>query len=61
MLLEKSEIALSQAIDAINDNIGLEFIALDLREAMDALGEIVGQVTSEDILNNIFSQFCIGK
>ncbi|MBW1971401.1 MAG: tRNA uridine-5-carboxymethylaminomethyl(34) synthesis GTPase MnmE [Thermoplasmata archaeon] len=61
LLLEKSEIALSQAIDAINDNIGLEFIALDLREAMDALGEIVGQVTSEDILNNIFSQFCIGK
>ncbi len=38
-----------------------EFIAVDLRAALDSIGEIVGIVTSEDILNNIFSKFCIGK
>jgi tRNA modification GTPase len=38
-----------------------EFIAVSLRLAMDRLGEIVGVVTSEDVLNNIFANFCIGK
>ena len=38
-----------------------EFVSLDLRNAEDALGEIIGVVTSEDILNSIFSKFCIGK
>jgi tRNA modification GTPase len=38
-----------------------EFIALDLRRAIDAIGEIIGLVTTEDILDNIFSKFCIGK
>lgn len=38
-----------------------EFIALRLRLATDSLGEIIGLVTSEDILNNIFANFCIGK
>lgn len=38
-----------------------EFIAVDLRNAINSLGEIIGEVTSDDILNNIFSKFCIGK
>ncbi len=38
-----------------------EFIAVDLRAALDAIGEVVGVVTTEDILNSIFSRFCIGK
>jgi tRNA modification GTPase len=38
-----------------------EFIAVDLRNAESSLGEIIGKVTSDDILNNIFSKFCIGK
>lgn len=38
-----------------------EFLALDLREALDHIGEIIGITTAEDILNRIFSEFCIGK
>ncbi len=40
---------------------GYEFIAYDLRSALNALAEITGDITTEDILNNIFSHFCIGK
>ncbi len=38
-----------------------EFIAVDLRNAIDSLSEIIGIVTTDDILNNIFDKFCIGK
>lgn len=38
-----------------------EFLALDLREALDALGEITGETTSEDILDLVFGEFCLGK
>jgi tRNA modification GTPase len=38
-----------------------EFISVDLRNAESALGEIIGIVTNDDILNNIFSKFCVGK
>jgi len=40
---------------------GVEFIAADLRITIDALSEITGEITTDDILNNIFSTFCIGK
>jgi tRNA modification GTPase len=39
----------------------LDLAAVDLKEALDALGEITGEVTSQDILNAIFSRFCVGK
>jgi tRNA modification GTPase len=38
-----------------------EFIAMDLRMAVDILGEVVGEITTEDILDKIFQEFCIGK
>jgi len=41
--------------------MGYEFTAFDLKEASTALEEIIGKVTSDDILNNIFANFCIGK
>jgi tRNA modification GTPase len=38
-----------------------EFIASDMRSAVETLSEIIGEVTTNDILNNIFMNFCIGK
>lgn len=49
------------AKEALSNNVGYEFIAVDIRNAINSLSEISGQITSEDILNNIFSNFCIGK
>ncbi|KPK58536.1 MAG: hypothetical protein AMK73_09220 [Planctomycetes bacterium SM23_32] len=45
----------------IREGMGYEFAAVNLREAADALGEVTGQVTGQDILDRIFSAFCIGK
>jgi tRNA modification GTPase len=38
-----------------------EFLSMDLQDCLAALGEITGQITSQEVLNNIFSKFCIGK
>jgi len=59
--LQKTKELLEKAIDSINKNISGEFISLDLRYAENQLNEIIGVVTSDDILNNIFAKFCIGK
>jgi tRNA modification GTPase len=59
--LLRAKQSLTSALDSIKSGESEEFIAVDLRTAIDAIGEIVGLVTTEDILNNIFSKFCIGK
>lgn len=59
--LEKTIEHLVKTIDSIDKKLSGEFISVDLRNAESALGEIIGKVTSDDILNNIFSKFCIGK
>ena len=59
--LKKARKNLSDAIKVINSNLSGEFVALELRSAELALGEIIGIVTPDDVLNNIFSKFCIGK
>jgi tRNA modification GTPase len=46
---------------AIGKQMGFEFVSIDLRAALDSIGEITGEVVTDDILNNIFSNFCIGK
>ena len=53
--------SLQKAIVETEKGASPEFIALYLRDALNYLGQITGKVTSEDILNNIFSKFCIGK
>jgi tRNA modification GTPase len=49
------------ALEGVVKHVPSEYIVIDLRNALEALGEIVGKRTTEDILNNIFSKFCIGK
>ncbi len=46
---------------ALQQEVSSEFVAMDLRDAMDALGEITGRMDTEELLGAIFSQFCIGK
>ncbi len=53
--------SLEQAIGSIDNFMGYEFTAFDLKEASAYLEEVVGQITDDDLLNNIFSNFCIGK
>jgi len=59
--LVKAEESLRRGIEAARKGEWEEFIALDLRRALDALGEIVGETATEDILTRIFSRFCVGK
>lgn len=59
-LLEKAKENLSSAVKKINEGL-LDLTAFEIRESLDRLGEITGEVTREDILNKIFSNFCIGK
>lgn len=51
--------ALVRAAEAIE--AGAELAALGLREAMQSLGEVLGQMSPDDVLGRVFSQFCIGK
>ena len=53
--------SLRKAEDGIRKGLSPEFLSVDIRESINALGEIVGQVYTDDILNIIFSKFCIGK
>lgn len=59
--LQRAREALLQAREATEDEMSHEFIALDLRLALEAFGEVVGRTTVDDLLNRIFSEFCIGK
>ncbi len=59
--VERSLASLSRVRSSFVQELSGEFLALDLREAITALGEILGEVTTEDILDSIFSKFCIGK
>ncbi|TFB11162.1 hypothetical protein E3V33_06300, partial [Candidatus Marinimicrobia bacterium MT.SAG.4] len=57
----KSEKSLKRALSSTLDDAGNEFISVDIRDAMIYLGEITGEITTDDVLNEIFSRFCIGK
>jgi tRNA modification GTPase len=59
--LNRGRTATQRTIDALRSGATLELVALDLRIAVNAVGEIVGKTATEDLLDSIFSQFCIGK
>jgi tRNA modification GTPase len=59
--LIKTADALKTAKEAIESNTTGDFIAMDIRQAMFELGQITGDISTDDLLGNIFSKFCIGK
>ena len=59
--LRKAKESLQFAAESAKNDIAPELIAVDLRGTLKALGEIVGETASEEILDQIFSRFCIGK
>ena len=59
--LSQTKNSLDQVINGINSGISNDLLALDIRYALNHLGEITGEITTEDLLENIFSKFCIGK
>jgi len=59
--LEKASVALQRAIDGLNTGITGDFLAMDIRETLHYLGEITGEITTDEVLGNIFKNFCIGK
>jgi len=59
--LERTKESLQRAFETITSGLSPEFIAVDLRGALDSLGLIIGATYTEDILERIFNDFCIGK
>lgn len=59
--LEKAYTSLTDVLNGMDQQITSDFIAMDIRRALSYLGEITGEVSTEDLLGNIFSRFCIGK
>lgn len=59
--LQHANDSLQAALEGLDNNITGDFLAMDIRRALTYLGEITGEVGVEDLLENIFSKFCIGK
>jgi tRNA modification GTPase len=59
--LSRAKRSLSLAKKSLKKEMSPEFVALDVRASLDAVGEVVGKTITDDILNKIFSEFCIGK
>ena len=59
--LLQTQNALKQVINGIDSGITNDFLAMDIRQSLHHLGEITGEITTDDLLDNIFSKFCIGK
>lgn len=59
--LQKTDASLQDVLQGLDSGITGDFIAQDIRHALAHLSEITGQIGTEDLLNNIFTRFCIGK
>ena len=58
---EQAKAALDAAAEGLAEGLGEELVAVDVQRALDALGDIVGETTADDLLERIFAEFCIGK
>jgi len=59
--LEKVKTAVDNLLDTIEAGYPLDLLSVDLKEALDALGEITGETIGEEMLDHIFEKFCVGK
>ncbi|MNR53128.1 tRNA modification GTPase MnmE [compost metagenome] len=59
--LQRTRTALNSVAEGLSNPVTSDFLAMDIKQALYYLGEITGQVTTDDLLENIFSKFCIGK
>ncbi len=59
--LIQTQNALQAVMEGLNSDVTGDFLAMDIRQALHYLGEITGEITTDDLLANIFSKFCIGK
>ncbi|WP_140938361.1 tRNA uridine-5-carboxymethylaminomethyl(34) synthesis GTPase MnmE [Sphingobacterium lumbrici] len=59
--LKKTQQSLKKVLYGIDNPVTSDFLSMDIRQALYHLGEITGTVTTDDLLDNIFSKFCIGK
>jgi len=59
--LRHTNSALIKVLEGLNNNVTGDFLAMDIRQALHHLGTITGEISSDDLLGNIFSRFCIGK
>lgn len=60
-LLRRAVKHLREAQETIRLNVGIDFVSIDLRGALECLSELTGEAVSEDVINEIFSKFCVGK
>lgn len=59
--LRHTNTSLLRVLEGLNNNVTGDFLAMDIRQALHYLGTITGDITTDDLLSNIFSRFCIGK
>ncbi len=59
--LEKTKESIKNIFETIDMGMPLDLISVDLKEGLDSLSDITGEITSEDILDHIFAKFCVGK
>ena len=59
--LTRADEAIRRVQEALDAGVSGEFLSMDLHDCLNALGEVTGQITSDEVLHSIFSHFCIGK
>ncbi len=59
--LKKAKEAVERSLDGLNNDLPTDLLTIDIRQAIHYIGEITGEITNDEILGNIFKNFCIGK
>ena len=60
-LLKKSQELIDESINSINNNEPIEIVEFNIKDAWETLGEIIGETYKEELIDELFSRFCLGK